>query len=426
MLPLPLRRRHGKLNQAASLRASAKAAGHGGYAAAHGGGMHGNPSGVYQSEAEKLALERRLLTENRRVLELEEELDRQLTREQRMKRQLEKLRSDDELRHHRPGTGVPVNYGNAPQYAYGPGDERSYDQGVAMANLRSALAVQQAEIEDLQRVKREMREQIGLEREMRGLEGLESQEMRMLQGNGTPYYPPYAVEPQRLSTPQQQQALYNMQAENQRMVNELQRIRQYSGYPAAGAPVQPQYGAPAAPHIALQQMEAQLTAQLQWIRQQQGAVHTGIAPWPQGPAVAGGATQPPLGYPHPAPVGPMRQADFGGADGNMRVTFTPGGTVPARYAPAQSGVSAIDPATGTRNWRVQGGLTSAAMAQEGKAKQAKPSRKVAWVEQPSAKEVGQEYQVCCLCISSPFRQCTDLIFLASGGAAAAEPSGVGG
>ena len=30
MLPLPLRRRHGKLNQAASLRASAKAAGHGG------------------------------------------------------------------------------------------------------------------------------------------------------------------------------------------------------------------------------------------------------------------------------------------------------------------------------------------------------------------------------------------------------------
>ena len=73
MLPLPLRRRHGKLNQAASLRASAKAAGHGGYAAAHGGGMHGNPSGVYQSEAEKLALERRLLTENRRVLELEEE-----------------------------------------------------------------------------------------------------------------------------------------------------------------------------------------------------------------------------------------------------------------------------------------------------------------------------------------------------------------
>ena len=66
-------------------------------------------------------------------------------------------------------------------------------------------------------------------------------------------------------------------------------------------------------------------------------------------------------------------------------------------------VVAIDPATGTRNWRVQGGLTSAAMAQEGKAKQAKPSRKVAWVEQPSAKEVGQEYQVCCLRISLPFR-----------------------
>ena len=45
-------------------------------------------------------------------------------------------------------------------------DQRSYDQALSLANLRSALAVQQAEIEDLQRVKREMREQIGMEREM--------------------------------------------------------------------------------------------------------------------------------------------------------------------------------------------------------------------------------------------------------------------
>ena len=172
------RRRHAKLNQAAALRSSARggglsAAGHAGYAGVHGGRGgavgHANPTGVYQSEAEKLALERRLLTENRRVLELEEELDRQLTREQRMKRQLERLRQEEEMHHHRAGTGVPVNY---PVSGYMNGmngmnaDQRSYDQAVSLANLRSALAVQQAEIEDLQRVKREMREQIGMEREM--------------------------------------------------------------------------------------------------------------------------------------------------------------------------------------------------------------------------------------------------------------------
>lgn len=173
-----LRRRHGKLNQAAALRASARggglsAAGHAGYAGVHGGTHgavgHANPTGVYQSEAEKLALERRLLTENRRVLELEEELDRQLTREQRMKRQLERLRQEEELCHHRAGTGVPVNYpvGGYPNGMNGMyADQRSYDQALSLANLRSALAVQQAEIEDLQRVKREMREQIGMEREM--------------------------------------------------------------------------------------------------------------------------------------------------------------------------------------------------------------------------------------------------------------------
>lgn len=180
-----LSRRHAKLNQAAALRTSARggglsAAGPAGYAGVHGGmgGAVGaaNPTGVYQSEAEKLALERRLLTENRRVLELEEELDRQLTREQRMKRQLERLRQEEELHHHRPGAGVSVQYpvgGSMPMGPMAPmggvgmnADPRLYDQAVSLANLRSALAVQQAEIEDLQRVKREMREQIGMEREM--------------------------------------------------------------------------------------------------------------------------------------------------------------------------------------------------------------------------------------------------------------------
>lgn len=141
----------------------------------HGGAVgHGNPTGVYQSEAEKLALERRLLTENRRVLELEEELDRQLTREQRMKRQLERLRQEQEMQHHRAGASVPVNH--LPGQMNGingmngmngmNADPRSYDQAVSLANLRSALAVQQAEIEDLQRVKREMREQLAMEREL--------------------------------------------------------------------------------------------------------------------------------------------------------------------------------------------------------------------------------------------------------------------
>eukprot|EP01044_Picomonas_judraskeda_P003098 COSAG03_NODE_246_length_10054_cov_28.321145_3_plen_189_part_00 len=184
--PVCLSRRHAKLNEAAALRASARggglsAAGHAGYAGVHGGAVgHGNPTGVYQSEAEKLALERRLLTENRRVLELEEELDRQLTREQRMKRQLERLRQEQEMQHHRTGTSVPVNY--PPGHMSGMhgmsgmsgmngmngmnADPRSYDQAVSLANLRSALAVQQAEIEDLQRVKREMREQLAMEREL--------------------------------------------------------------------------------------------------------------------------------------------------------------------------------------------------------------------------------------------------------------------
>lgn len=98
------------------------------------------------------------------------------------------------------------------------------------------------------------------------------------------------------------------------------------------------------------------------------------------------------GVPAAAPVGPMREAAVG-VDGNMHITVTPGGTMPPRYAPAASGASTIDPATGTRNWRVQGGLTSAAMAEEGKAKQAKQTRKVVWVEQPSPQEVGQDFQV---------------------------------
>ena len=467
------RRRHAKLNQAASLRASAKggglsAAGHAGYSGMHGGmggTMGANPTGVYQSEAEKLGLERRLLTENRRVLELEEELDRQLTREQRMKRQLERLRQQEEMNHHRPGTGAPTNYPMGPAGAMpmggGPmdgmgmqpqqgGDPRMYDQAVSMANLRSALAVQQAEIEDLQRVKREMREQIGMEREMGKLNGMEAQQMQML-GHGTPYHPvgagtggmgggmagQYPGGGSMMGGPMmgqqggpmgQQQTLHTMQSENQRMMNELQRIRQVGGgamggampIPAGGVPMGGMQGAGGYPmpayahgaqgypmagqaaggsHIALQQMEAQLTAQLQWIGQQKkvgayagvpmgGGMPMGGMPMGQHPMMAGA--------PMAAPVGPMRQASMvGPVDGNMQVTVTPGGTMPARYATRATGVSAIDPETGTRNWRVQGGLASAGMAEEGKKKVGKLSRKVAWVEgsQQGTQEIGQDYQV---------------------------------
>ena len=160
-------------------------------------------------------------------------------------------------------------------------------------------------------------------------------------------------------------------------------------------------------HIALQQMEAQLQAQLQWIKQQQqlGAYAGATVAQPtvngQQPMVT--TAQPMMapvnpmmtsGVPAAASVGPVRQPNIG-PDGNVQITVTPGGTMPARYAPAASGASTIDPATGTRNWRVQGGLASAAMAAEGKAKQAKQTRKVAWVEnsQPSAQEVGQDFQV---------------------------------
>ena len=95
----------------------------------------------------------------------------------------------------------------------------------------------------------------------------------------------------------QQQTLHTMQSENQRMMNDLQRIQQMGGgavssampIPVGGVPMggmaaaggypTPAYahsaqGYPMAPqaagssHIALQQMQAQLQAQLQWISQQ--------------------------------------------------------------------------------------------------------------------------------------------------------------
>lgn len=245
--------------------------------------------------------------------------------------------------------------------------------------------------------------------------------MQML-GQGTPYYPASGVNSGQYQGAYgsglgaQQQTLHQMQAENQRMMNELQRIRQTGGgavlgaqVPAAGMPMggvggypmMPQHYAQQGSHIALQQMEAQLHAQLQWIKQQQqlsaGAGVSVAQPFglhssqpmmaPMQPTMMGG-------MPAAAPVGAMRQPTVG-VDGNMQISVTPGGAMPARYAPAASGASTIDPATGTRNWRVQGGLTSAAMAEEGKAKQAKQSRKVAWVEnsQPSQQEAGQDFQV---------------------------------
>lgn len=230
-------------------------------------------------------------------------------------------------------------------------------------------------------------------------------------GHGTPYYPANGMNGSQYPGANygggpmgQQQVLHQMQAENQRMMNELQRIRQTGGgavlgaqVPAAGLPMGGVGGYPMATqqygqhsHIALQQMEVQLQAQLQWIKQQQQLV----TPYAPQPMVNAAPVQPMMtaGMPAGVPVGPLRQPTVG-VDGNMQITVKPGGTMPARYAPAASGTSTIDPATGTRNWRVQGGLSSAAMAAEGKAKQGKLSRKVAWVEPPSAQEVGQEFQV---------------------------------
>lgn len=245
------------------------------------------------------------------------------------------------------------------------------------------------------------------------LNSLEGREQQML-GRGTPYYNPThgmnAGQHQGgyggYGPMGQQQTLQQMQAENQRMMNELQRIRKAGGGPVVGAqipaaglpmggaggyPTMPQqYAGQHSSHIALQQMEAQLYAQLQWIKQQQQLSGHAGAPVAHPTLNA----QPTLMYgaPAAAPVGPMRQPAVG-VDGNMHITVTPGGAMPPRYAPAASGASTIDPATGTRNWRVQGGLTSAAMAEEGKAKQAKQTRKVAWVEQPTPQEVGQDFQV---------------------------------
>ena len=120
-------------------------------------------------------------------------------------------------------------------------------------------------------------------------------------GHSTPYHPASTPGmsgqyPGAYGGPMgQQQSLHQMQSENQRMMNELQRIRQMGGgampgatVPAAGMPMggvggypmpayahggqgQPmmQHGAGQNSHIALQQMEAQLQAQLQWLKQQQ-------------------------------------------------------------------------------------------------------------------------------------------------------------
>ena len=93
------------------------------------------------------------------MLELEEELDRQLTREQRMKRQVDKLRQEEELRPHAHGHTTSGVYAGGSVYpASAPlpfasaafEDQRMYEQAVSLANMRSAMSVQQAEIEDLQ------------------------------------------------------------------------------------------------------------------------------------------------------------------------------------------------------------------------------------------------------------------------------------
>lgn len=67
--------------------------------------------------------------------------------------------------------------------------------------------------------------------------------------------------------------------------------------------------------------------------------------------------------------------------------------MPARYAGAVSGTSSIDPVSGTRNWRTQGGLQSEAMSSEGKSKQSKLRRNVAWVDKPTPRASAQQYQI---------------------------------
>ena len=186
--------RKSRLNEETTMRMGSAAIPGGGYgggagmlggAGAGAGGYH---STTHNMEAQKLTLERKLLNENRRVLELEEELDRQLTREQRMKRQVDGLRQEEEARYlSARGAGVGAaglsTRGGSPAMtgmAGGFEDERMYGQAISIANMRSALSVQQAEIEDLQRVKRELREKVEIDREGQQLRRLEAQERQLL------------------------------------------------------------------------------------------------------------------------------------------------------------------------------------------------------------------------------------------------------
>jgi hypothetical protein len=77
-----------------------------------------------------------------------------------MKRQVDKLRQEEDLRYAYSSSAGGYPYYppvHPPPFAPGVfGDEQMYDHAVSIANMRSALAVQQAEIEDLQRVKREL------------------------------------------------------------------------------------------------------------------------------------------------------------------------------------------------------------------------------------------------------------------------------
>jgi hypothetical protein len=215
------------------------------------------------------------------------------------------------------------------------------------------------------RSKRELREQIEIDREGQYLRRLENQERSLLSGlpmqqsgmmaaavtmptsyatqtppyaiqtppyaGQTPYYPAGIVPPPSHVAPPFAQAM--APTGPAALQNSLSAL--------------PGYGAPPA----LEQMEAQLQAQMQYVHQLQristtGAMagchsndlyHGGAAYGTHTPGIDHGALNQ-----HFAPH--RRVGCWSGQDGtNFRITTSAGGAMPARYAGAVSGTSSIDP-----------------------------------------------------------------------------------
>lgn len=213
---------------------------------------HYHPSSVgYQAEAEKLALERKLLAENRKVLELEEEVDRQLSREQRLRRQLDSIRAAERSRQPlRPSRHDHWCYPDAKHWG---GDTCAHRQANEIARLRMAVQCQQEELEHLQSLHH-------------GGTGLV--------GTSSPLHPPLNSE------------LYALENENAKLAAEVAHLRAHGhlsphlihhGLPPFG--VHPATGAEAA----LAKLHSQLESQLHSIRSARKVhyeqVH-GHAGWP--------------------------------------------------------------------------------------------------------------------------------------------------